>query len=375
MRTDKNKLIIQYIYSVKPIRLIVSGGGTGGHIYPALAIATELKNKISGSEVLFVGALGKMEMEKVPKAGYQIKGVWISGFQRSLSLQNILFPLKLIVSLFQAFFIIKQFKPTIVVGTGGFASGPVLQVAQWLGLPTLIQEQNSYPGITNRLLSKKVDSICVAYEGMDRFFPLHKIKMTGNPIRSMDLNVNSSKDAKQFFGLDKNKKTLAIIGGSLGAKKINELIASKIEFIKHLDLQILWQCGELYYEEFKNKAQESVVIQPFVYDMNQFYNAADFIISRAGAGSLSELCSVGKPLILIPSPNVTANHQFHNADALARKGAAMVIKENELPAQFETVFTSLVTDNEAQAKMSLALKSLAKTDASKAIVNEMIALL
>jgi|DEB0MinimDraft_10_1074344.scaffolds.fasta_scaffold10435_2 UDP-N-acetylglucosamine--N-acetylmuramyl-(pentapeptide) pyrophosphoryl-undecaprenol N-acetylglucosamine transferase len=375
MRTDKNKLIIQYIYSVKPIRLIVSGGGTGGHIYPALAIATELKNKISGSEVLFVGALGKMEMEKVPKAGYQIKGVWISGFQRSLSLQNILFPLKLIVSLFQAFFIIKQFKPTIVVGTGGFASGPVLQVAQWLGLPTLIQEQNSYPGITNRLLSKKVDSICVAFEGMDRFFPLHKIKMTGNPIRSMDLNVNSSKDAKQFFGLDKNKKTLAIIGGSLGAKKINELIASKIEFIKHLDLQILWQCGELYYEEFKNKAQESVVIQPFVYDMNQFYNAADFIISRAGAGSLSELCSVGKPLILIPSPNVTANHQFHNADALARKGAAMVIKENELPAQFETVFTSLVTDNEAQAKMSLALKSLAKTDASKAIVNEMIALL
>jgi UDP-N-acetylglucosamine--N-acetylmuramyl-(pentapeptide) pyrophosphoryl-undecaprenol N-acetylglucosamine transferase len=375
MRTDKNKLIIQYIYSVKPIRLIVSGGGTGGHIYPALAIATELKNKISGSEVLFVGALGKMEMEKVPKAGYQIKGVWISGFQRSLSLQNILFPLKLIVSLFQAFFIIKQFKPTIVVGTGGFASGPVLQVAQWLGLPTLIQEQNSYPGITNRLLSKKVDSICVAFEGMDRFFPLHKIKMTGNPIRSMDLNVNSSKDAKQFFGLDKNKKTLAIIGGSLGAKKINELIASKIEFIKHLDLQILWQCGELYYEEFKNKAQESVVIQPFVYDMNQFYNAADFIISRAGAGSLSELCSVGKPLILIPSPNVTANHQFHNADALARKGAAMVIKENELPAQFETVFTSLVTDNEAQEKMSLALKSLAKTDASKAIVNEMIALL
>lgn len=375
MRTDKNKLIIQYIYSVKPIRLIVSGGGTGGHIYPALAIATELKNKISGSEVLFVGALGKMEMEKVPKAGYQIKGVWISGFQRSLSLQNILFPLKLIVSLFQAFFIIKQFKPTIVVGTGGFASGPVLQVAQWLGLPTLIQEQNSYPGITNRLLSKKVDSICVAFEGMDRFFPLHKIKMTGNPIRSMDLNVNSSKDAKQFFGLDKNKKTLAIIGGSLGAKKINELIASKIEFIKHLDLQILWQCGELYYEEFKNKAQESVVIQPFVYDMNQFYNAADFIISRAGAGSLSELCSVGKPLILIPSPNVTANHQFHNADALARKGAAMVIKENELSAQFETVFTSLVTDNEAQAKMSLALKSLAKTDASKAIVNEMIALL
>lgn len=375
MRTDKNKLIIQYIYSVKPIRLIVSGGGTGGHIYPALAIATELKNKISGSEVLFVGALGKMEMEKVPKAGYQIKGVWISGFQRSLSLQNILFPLKLIVSLFQAFFIIKQFKPTIVVGTGGFASGPVLQVAQWLGLPTLIQEQNSYPGITNRLLSKKVDSICVAFEGMDRFFPLHKIKMTGNPIRSMDLNVNSSKDAKQFFGLDKNKKTLAIIGGSLGAKKINELIASKIEFIKHLDLQILWQCGELYYEEFKNKAQESVVIQPFVYDMNQFYNAADFIISRAGAGSLSELCSLGKPLILIPSPNVTANHQFHNADALARKGAAMVIKENELPAQFETVFTSLVTDNEAQEKMSLALKSLAKTDASKAIVNEMIALL
>jgi len=375
MRKDKNKLIIQYIYSVKPIRLIVSGGGTGGHIYPALAIATELKNKISGSEVLFVGALGKMEMEKVPKAGYQIKGVWISGFQRSLSLQNILFPLKLIVSLFQAFFIIKQFKPTIVVGTGGFASGPVLQVAQWLGLPTLIQEQNSYPGITNRLLSKKVDSICVAFEGMDRFFPLHKIKMTGNPIRSMDLNVNSSKDAKQFFGLDKNKKTLAIIGGSLGAKKINELIASKIEFIKHLDLQILWQCGELYYEEFKNKAEESVVIQPFVYDMNQFYNAADFIISRAGAGSLSELCSVGKPLILIPSPNVTANHQFHNADALARKGAAMVIKENELPAQFETVFTSLVTDNEAQEKMSLALKSLAKTDASKAIVNEMIALL
>lgn len=360
---------------MKPIRLIVSGGGTGGHIYPALAIASELKNRIPSSEVLFVGALGKMEMEKVPKAGYPIKGLWISGFQRSLSFQNILFPLKLLVSILQAYSIVKKFKPTIVVGTGGFASGAVLKVAQWMGLPTLIQEQNSIPGITNRLLGKKVDSICVAYEGMERFFPKNKIKLTGNPIRSMIIEGKAAGSAKDFFGLDKNKKTLAIIGGSLGARRINEMIADKLSFIQQFDLQILWQCGALYYEQYKNIEQQGVVIRSFIDDMNQFYNAADFIISRAGAGSISELSSVGKPLLLIPSPNVTANHQFHNAIALAQKGAALLIEERNLSQQFDSIFSTLVTDTQLQKQMSTALKAIAKTDASATIVNEMISLL
>lgn len=361
---------------MKPIdRLIVSGGGTGGHIYPALAIAMQVQRQFKDVDLLFVGAKGKMEMEKVPKAGFPIKGIWISGFHRSLSLKNILFPLKLLVSLVQAFRIIKQFNPNLVVGTGGFASGPTLKIAQWLNIPTVIQEQNSYPGVTNKLLSKKVDLICVAFEGMERYFPPKKIRITGNPIRSTIWETADSEKAKAFFGLHPKKQTLAIIGGSLGAKRVNELIASQLELFQSLGLQLLWQCGALYYNQYKDLAQEGVVIHPFVYEMQQFYSVADFIISRAGAGSLSELSCVAKPLLLIPSPNVTANHQYHNANALEKKGAAFVIEEKNLEADFETVFKKLVTDLDIQEGMKKELKAFAKPNAAESIVNEMIALL
>jgi len=361
---------------VKPIiRLIVSGGGTGGHIYPALAIAMQVQRQFKDVDLLFVGAKGKMEMEKVPKAGFPIKGIWISGFQRSLSLQNILFPLKLLVSLVQAYRIIKQFKPNLVVGTGGFASGPTLKIAQWLNIPTVIQEQNSYPGVTNKLLSKKVDSICVAFEGMERYFPPKKIRITGNPIRSTIWETADAEKAKAFFGLHPKKQTLAIIGGSLGARRVNELIASQLELFQSHGLQLLWQCGAPYYNQYKDLAQEGVVIHPFVYEIQQFYSAADFIISRAGAGSLSELSCVAKPLLLIPSPNVTANHQYHNANVLVKKGAAFVIEEKNLEVDFETVFKKLVTDLGIQEGMKKELKAFAKPNAAESIVNEMIALL
>ena len=360
---------------MKPIRLILSGGGTGGHIFPALAIASQIQKEVKDAAILFVGAKGKMEMEKVPKAGFQIKGLWISGFQRSLSIRNLIFPLKVIISLIQGYFIIKKFKPNLVVGTGGFASGPILQMAQWLKIPTVIQEQNSYPGITNKLLSKKVDAICVAFDGMEEYFPQKKIKLTGNPIRSKVGTVNAPESSKQFFGLDPNKPTLAIIGGSLGARSVNALISDHLDFIQGFGLQIVWQCGALYYDQFKDLKKEGVVIQPFIYEMQQFYSAADFIISRAGAGSLSELCSVGKPLLLIPSPNVTANHQYHNAMALEKKGAAFVLEEKELKTDFKSRFKKLVTDTEIQKSMAKALKALAKPEAAQLIVNEMIKLL
>jgi len=361
---------------VKPIiRLIISGGGTGGHIYPALAIGMQIKKQVQDVDLLFVGAKGKMEMEKVPKAGFPIKGLWISGFQRSLSLKNLLFPLKLMVSLIQAYSMIKQFKPNLVVGTGGFASGPMLQMAQWLKIPTVIQEQNSYPGVTNKVLSKKADLICVAFEGMEHYFPPKKIRITGNPIRATISETLAATQAKAFFELNPNKQTLAIIGGSLGARRINELIASQLDFIQSLDLQLLWQCGELYYDQYKSLANEGVVIQPFVYEMQQFYAASDFIISRAGAGSLSELSCVAKPLVLIPSPNVTANHQYHNAHALEKKGAAYVIEEKNLKGSFEAVLQELVTDEEVQQRMKKALQALAKPDAAESIVNHMLTLL
>ena len=360
---------------MKAIRLIVSGGGTGGHIYPALSIASQIKKEIDDAVILFVGAKGKMEMDKVPKAGFLIKGVWISGFQRSLSLQNLLFPLKLVVSLIQAYIIIRRFKPNLVVGTGGFSSGPVLKIAQWLNIATIIQEQNSYPGVTNKLLSKKVNTICVAFEGMEHHFPADKIKITGNPIRSNVWKTRTPKKAKEFFGLDPNKQTLAIIGGSLGALRVNELIAAQLDFIESFDLQILWQCGDLYYDQYKEKAKEGIVIRSFIYKMQQFYSAADFIISRAGAGSLSELCSVGKPLLLIPSPNVTANHQYHNAIALEKKGAAFVIEEKNIETDFKRIFNKLVSDTVVQKSMHKELKALAKPEAAQSIVKEITALL
>ncbi|MFZ8960743.1 MAG: undecaprenyldiphospho-muramoylpentapeptide beta-N-acetylglucosaminyltransferase [Flavobacteriia bacterium] len=356
---------------MKPYKLIISGGGTGGHIFPAVAIALEIKKRHAAADILFVGALGKMEMEKVPKAGFPIQGLWISGFQRSLSLQNLLFPFKVIFSLLRSYQIVKTFAPDAVIGTGGFASGPVLQVAQWLKKPTLIQEQNSYPGITNRILSKKVSKICVAFQGMERFFPASKTILTGNPIRPLDVDKNPSTTAKSFFGLDPNKKTVVVLGGSLGAQRINDLIAQEKEFMQSFGLQILWQCGTRYYEKYKGQENENVFIRPFVQEMDQLYAAADFIISRAGAGSLSELSCVGKPLLLIPSPNVTANHQVHNANALAQQGAAFLIEESNLDA-YQKIFSQWVTDMPLQAQMKKQLKTLAKPKAAEAIVDEIL---
>ena len=319
---------------MKQFRLIISGGGTGGHIYPALAIAKGLKKKYSGTNILFVGAKGKMEMEKVPKEGFKIIGLWVSGFKRSFSIQNLLFPIKTIFSIVHSLRILKKFKPDIVVGTGGFASGPILKVAQLLGLPTLIQEQNSYPGITNRILSKNANKICVAYKGLERYFPKKKIIITGNPIRESLTKIKISSKAKLLFGINPKMKTLLIIGGSLGSKRINQLIEKQKEFILKSGIQILWQCGSLYYNEYKNFESPGIVVRPYFDKMENVYAAADFIISRAGAVSISELSCVGKPLILIPSPNVTADHQLKNAKALFEAKAAIMIRENELDKKY-----------------------------------------
>jgi len=355
---------------VKQPSIIISGGGTGGHIFPALAIGAVLKQRYKDIDLLFVGALGKMEMQQVPRAGFPIKGLWIDGFQRSLSLRNLLFPLKLLVSLLQAALILIRFKPQVVVGTGGFASGALLKVAQWMGYPTLIQEQNSYPGITNKILGQKANIICVGFESMERFFPKDKIVFTGNPVRKeITQNAITSEEGKAHFKLDAKKKVLAVLGGSLGARTINELIASKHEFITASGYQILWQCGKLYYDEYAALASESVVITPFVSEMEALYVAADVLIARAGAGTLAELCCVGKPVILIPSPNVTANHQVKNGQALVSEQAAIMIEEKELNTSFETTFTALVSDAKKQQQMAAQLSALAKPKATDQIVD------
>jgi UDP-N-acetylglucosamine--N-acetylmuramyl-(pentapeptide) pyrophosphoryl-undecaprenol N-acetylglucosamine transferase len=357
---------------VKPIKLIISGGGTGGHIYPALAIAKAIKEMNLNSNILFVGAKNKMEMEKVPNEGFSIKGLWISGFKRSLSTQNLLFPLKLFVSVIHSFLIIKKFKPNVVIGTGGFASGPILKVAQWLGLPTLIQEQNSYPGITNRILSKNANRICVAYDGMGFFFPKDKIRLTGNPVRANLIDSKSYDRSKLYFDLNPKMKTLVVIGGSLGSKRINELIRSNLDFFKKLNLQVLWQCGSIYYKRYSEISSKNIFIKPFISNMDKLYAAADFIISRAGAGTISELCCIGKPILLIPSPNVTANHQYHNALALVKEKAALMIEEKELEENFQNKFSLLVGNESIQKQIKENLRRLSKPDATQKILNEII---
>ena len=353
------------------INIILSGGGTGGHIYPAVSIANQLKEKYPEANFLFVGAKDRMEMEKVPQAGYEIKGLWISGVQRSLSLKNLAFPFKLISSLWNAFKIIRKFKPTIVIGTGGFASGPTLYVASIRGIKTLIQEQNSYPGITNKLLSKKADTICVAYDGLERFFPSDKIVKTGNPVRQDLLAIESKREeAIKFFDLKSDKKTLLIIGGSLGARAINNLIEEHINWLVENKVQVIWQTGKLYYDEFKKyDAIEGVQTHAFLNRMDLTYVAADFIISRAGASSISELCIVGKPVIFIPSPNVAEDHQTKNALSVVTKNAALLLKESELN-MFQNMFLELKHDLELQQKLSSNIKALALPNATKDIVSE-----
>ncbi|MFT7900903.1 undecaprenyldiphospho-muramoylpentapeptide beta-N-acetylglucosaminyltransferase [Tenacibaculum ascidiaceicola] len=353
------------------INVIISGGGTGGHIYPAIAIANEIKVRYPEANILFVGAKDKMEMEKVPQAGYEIKGLWISGIQRKLTLKNLIFPFKLVSSLWKAYRIIRKFKPDVAVGTGGFASGPTLMVANRKGIPTLIQEQNSYPGITNRLLGKKAQKICVAYDNLERFFSEDKIIKTGNPVRQDLLFIHTKiEEGKEFFELDTSKKTILILGGSLGARKINQLVEANLDFFKKQGVQLIWQCGKLYYEEYKKYDElENVQVHQFLNRMDLAYAAADFIVSRAGASSVSELCIVGKPTIFIPSPNVAEDHQTKNAKSIAGKHGALVVKESELDT-FPVVLETLLKDKGKQESLSENINELALPNATSNIVNE-----
>lgn len=359
------------------LKFILSGGGTGGHIYPAVAIANELKARFPEAEFLFVGAKDKMEMQKVPQAGYKINGLWIAGLQRKLTLQNAMFPLKLVSSLWTSRQILKSFKPDVVIGTGGFASGPLLQMANSLNIPTVIQEQNSYPGITNKLLSKKANAICVAYENLERFFPKEKIVFTGNPVRQDLLDVETkTEEGKAYFKLDTNKKTLLVLGGSLGARRVNQLIAKELDFLLASGVQVFWQCGKLYFEEYQHfNERENVQVVAFIDRMDLIYAAADFVISRAGASSVSELCLVGKPTIFIPSPNVAEDHQTKNAKAIVDKNGAILLKENELDEKFETTFSELISNGGLQKDLSQNIKKLAKPNATKDIVEQIIKLI
>ncbi|GGZ78196.1 undecaprenyldiphospho-muramoylpentapeptide beta-N-acetylglucosaminyltransferase [Algibacter mikhailovii] len=352
--------------------IILSGGGTGGHIYPAIAIANELKSRFPDAKILFVGAQDRMEMEKVPEAGYEIEGLWISGVQRQLTLKNLSFPFKVLSSLWKARQIVKAFKPDIAIGTGGFASGPLLHVAASNNVPTLIQEQNSYPGITNKLLAKKAKKICVAYDGLERFFPSDKIIKTGNPVRKGLLSIAAKVDeGKAFFHLKPEKITLLVIGGSLGSRRINQLIENKLDFLDAQNVQIIWQCGKLYYQQYKIYGNtKHVQVYEFLNTMDLAYASADLIISRAGASSVSELCIVGKPVIFIPSPNVAEDHQTKNAMAIVDKQGAMLIKEEDLDADFENKFSQLVASSEKQKSLGENIKKLALVDATDEIANE-----
>ena len=361
---------------MKQYKFILSGGGTGGHIYPAIAIANELKSRFPDAEFLFVGAQDKMEMQKVPQAGYKIKGLWISGIQRRLTLDNSLFPLKLMASLLKSRTIIREFKPDVVIGTGGFASGPLLQVAALAGIPTVIQEQNSYPGITNKWLSKKANKICVAYENLERFFPKNKLILTGNPVRQDLIDIESKRDeAIQFFNLDSKKKTLLVLGGSLGARRVNQLIEKELKNLLSQNVQVIWQCGKLYFEDYKKYNEGDVQVMAFIERMDLVYAAADIVISRAGASSVSELCIVGKPVIFIPSPNVAEDHQTKNAQAIVDRKGAIMLKETELDSQFGLVFEALLKDQGKQNQLSENIKLLAKPEATKQIVDEIVKLI
>ncbi len=322
----------------EPFRVMITGGGTGGHVFPAIAIADAIKKIAPQTEFLFVGAEGKMEMERVPKAGYKIEGLQVSGFQRGWSLEsiarNLSFPFKLITSGWKSRQLVKDFQPDVVIGTGGYASGTVMRAAQNLGIPTLIQEQNSYAGITNKILSKKADKICVAYDGLENYFPKDKIVFTGNPVRTDILDIEHKKsEALNYYGLKENKRTIVLLGGSLGARTLNNTMRDNHEFFeKNKGVQVLWQCGKFYKDEFENcptAMLENVKITAFLDRMDLAYAAADVVISRAGALSISELCLVGKPAVLVPSPNVAEDHQTKNAEALVSKKAARMVSDAE----------------------------------------------
>jgi UDP-N-acetylglucosamine--N-acetylmuramyl-(pentapeptide) pyrophosphoryl-undecaprenol N-acetylglucosamine transferase len=359
--------------------IIISGGGTGGHIFPAISIANAIKEIEPETNILFVGALGKIEMEKVPAAGYKIIGLPVAGLQRKLTFKNVSFIFKLISSLRKSRNILEDFKPNVAVGVGGYASGPVLRMANKKGIPTLIQEQNSYAGITNKLLAKRAKKICVAYEGMEKFFPQDKIILTGNPVRQDLLEkIGNREEAIDHFDLDKNKKTILVVGGSLGARTINQSIIGDIAKIGNSEFQILWQTGKYYFEDAKKSANETkfenVKVLDFITRMDMAYAAADVIISRAGAGTISELCLVGKPVILVPSPNVAEDHQTKNAMALVNKNAALMIKDIEAREKLIDSVLELIDNKEKLENLSENIKGMALRDSAKIIAEEVLKL-
>lgn len=356
-------------------RIIISGGGTGGHIFPAIAIANALKRLAPDTEILFVGAKGRMEMEKVPAAGYQIIGLDIQGIDRKSLWKNLALPFKLINSIFRSTRILKDFKPHVAVGVGGYASGPLLLAARRAGIPYLIQEQNSFAGITNKRLGAQAARICVAFEGMDRFFPREKIMLTGNPIRPESVQIEGKREeAIGHFGLDATKKTILVTGGSLGARTLNQAMHTGYHQLASLGIQLIWQCGNYYYEELKGIQAVGVRVLPFLQRMDLAYAAADLIISRAGAGTIAELCVVGKPVILVPSPNVAEDHQTKNALALVEKGAAVMVRDDEAAAKLIEKAVSLLSDQQESARLSKNSKELALIDADEVIANEVLKL-
>ncbi|RMG83978.1 MAG: undecaprenyldiphospho-muramoylpentapeptide beta-N-acetylglucosaminyltransferase [Bacteroidetes bacterium] len=368
------------LLKIRNPKIIISGGGTGGHVFPAIAIADEIRRQCPGAEIRFVGAKGKIEMEKVPKAGYPIDGLWISGFQRRLTLQNLMFPLKLASSLWTAWRILRRFRPDVVVGVGGYASGPTLEVAARLGIPVLIQEQNSFPGITNRLLASKARKICVAYEQMDRWFPADKILYTGNPVRE-DIFQNLAQkraEALTYFDLSPGKKTIFVFGGSLGARTINDaMVAAEKWLADRSDVQVLWQTGRLYFDEMRQSATAAlpgVEIRPFIDRMDLAYALADVIIGRAGALTISELCWAGKPAVLVPSPNVAEDHQTKNARALTDREAAVMVADVRAKAEMIPAALEILDNPERAKQLGQKIFELKKANAAGRIAAEVLAL-
>ena len=363
------------------LRIIISGGGTGGHIFPAISIANAIKAKRPDAKILFVGALGKMEMQRVPAAGYEIKGLPICGFDRKHLLKNVVVLFKIWKSERMAKRIIKNFKPMAAVGVGGFASGPTLNMCAAKGIPCLIQEQNSYAGVTNKLLAKKATKICVAYDNMERFFPKDKIVMTGNPVRQNVLNVKLTRQAaRKAFGLDPDKKTILLVGGSLGARTVNESVRQHFDTVKaNPDIQFIWQTGKYYNEEMKQALDAygplpNLKQMDFIADMGAAYKASDLVISRAGASSISEFCLIGKPVILVPSPNVAEDHQTKNAMALVNKNAAVYVKDSEAPDVLLKQAISIVRDDKQLASLAQNIAKLGLKDSADIIADEVIKL-
>lgn len=361
------------------MKIIISGGGTGGHIFPALAIANAIKAIDMNAEILFVGAEGKMEMEKIPAAGYRIEGLNISGLQRSFTFKNLSFPFKVLSSLNRAGKIIDNFKPDVAIGVGGYASGPLLYMASCKGIPAIIQEQNSYPGITNKILAGKVKKICVAYEGMNRFFPESKLVMTGNPVRADILEIgNKKKEAAVYFGLDEQLKTILIVGGSQGARSINRSILAGIHKFKDAGIQLIWQTGKAFYEEAlastKSTSEKSFKAYDFINRMDLAYAMADLVLSRAGASTVSELCIVAKPAIMVPLPSAAEDHQTKNIQSLVDKKAAILVKDNEVTSILVDKAIEVICNENLLAELKMNIAKLALPNSAKQIAIEVMEL-